>query len=168
MDPQYVPALLGDDKIAATQRMVSLIGDAAATANVNVFRRFALMKHWNANDNVPFEDMVDPADNTRLHQSERSTAQIARALTSVISDAAFSLDVQSPAPGRMPAKLPTTGMGCVCSSKLRLLRSKHSALSAPPAENRRTPHREPIAPSVQCAIGTGSGTSPSVNYRLTS
>ncbi|MEY9543103.1 lysophospholipase L1-like esterase [Bradyrhizobium diazoefficiens] len=108
MDPQYVPALLKDDKIAATQRMVSLIGNAAATANVNVFRRFALMKHWNENDNVPFEDMVDPADNTRLHQSERSTAQIARALTSVISDAASSLDVQLPAPRRMPANLPTS------------------------------------------------------------
>ena len=45
MDLQYAPAVLTDGKIDATRCMLSLINQlAAAAANVNVIRRFDLMR----------------------------------------------------------------------------------------------------------------------------
>jgi hypothetical protein len=88
MDLQYVPALLKSDTlIGATERMVSLIAEAADRAGVNVFRRFALMRHWQDHDRVPVSEMVNKDDPMQLHQSEWSTAGVAQALKSAIHDA---------------------------------------------------------------------------------
>jgi len=77
MDLQYVPALLTDDKIAATRRMLSLIGEiAAATPYVNVFHRFTMMRKWHEIEKRSFDTMVDPVDDDRLHQSDYSTQRI--------------------------------------------------------------------------------------------
>ena len=46
--------------------MVSLISAAAENAEVNLFRRFALMRHW-VEDNIPFANLVDPTDPDKLH-----------------------------------------------------------------------------------------------------
>jgi hypothetical protein len=62
MDPQYVTAMLLDDKADASERMVSLIAGAADKVRVNVFRRWALMRHWHVQNNIPFERMLDPTD----------------------------------------------------------------------------------------------------------
>jgi lysophospholipase L1-like esterase len=88
MDLQYVPAVLTDDKIDATRRMLSLIAKAAATAGVNVFRRFAMMRKWHELERFSFDTMVDPTDPTRLHQSDWSTQRVGFELGETIAAAA--------------------------------------------------------------------------------
>ena len=88
MDLQYVPAVLTADKIEATRRMLSLIAQAAATAKVNLFRRFAMMQQWHEIEKFSFDTMVDPADETRLHQSDYSAQRVAFELGETIAVAA--------------------------------------------------------------------------------
>ncbi len=92
MDPQYVTAMLLDERAEDSERMVSLISVAAEKANVNLFRRWALMRHWHVHNNVSFEQMLDPTDDqAKLHQSDWSTLRISKALCDAIAKA-------SPAP----------------------------------------------------------------------
>ncbi|CAN5291648.1 hypothetical protein BH11PSE4_BH11PSE4_17580 [soil metagenome] len=90
MDLQYLPAMLFDDKADATSRMIRLMADVARDANVDIFKRFALMRHWHVHDRISFEEMTDPIDNARLHQSESSTAGVARALSGAIMESIVS------------------------------------------------------------------------------
>jgi len=88
IDPQYVTALLLDDKADAAERMVSLIAQAAERAKVSVFHRWALMRHWHVEDNIPFERLIDPTDSDdKLHQSDWSTQRVSIALCEAISKA---------------------------------------------------------------------------------
>jgi hypothetical protein len=87
IDPQYTPAMLFDDKADASERMVSLISAAADEANVNLFRRWALMRHWHIHDNVSLNRFFDPTDPDKLHQSNWSTLQVAKALSAAITRA---------------------------------------------------------------------------------
>ena len=87
IDPQYVTAMLLDAKADASARMVALISAAAAKAEVNVFRRWALMRHWHVHNNIGFDRMIDPTDPDRLHQSDWSTQRIAQALRDAITKA---------------------------------------------------------------------------------
>lgn len=87
MDPQYVPAMLLDDKTDASDRMVSLIASISERAKVSRFKRWALMRHWHIHDNIPLERMIDPTDEARLHQSDWSTRWVAVALCEAISKA---------------------------------------------------------------------------------
>lgn len=84
MDLQYVPAVLTPDKIAKTVAMVEAIGEIARTAGVDVFRRFALMKSWHEIEKIPFDRMVDPSDDARLHDSDWTTQRLAFALKEAI------------------------------------------------------------------------------------
>jgi hypothetical protein len=88
MDPQYVPAMLLDEKAEASERMVALIAAAAEKTNVNVFRRWALMRHWHVQNNIAFDRMFDPTDPDRLHQSDWSTQRVAQALRDAMTKAA--------------------------------------------------------------------------------
>ena len=87
IDPQYTPAMLFDDKADASERMVSLISAAADEANVNLFRRWALMRHWHVHNNVSLDRFFDPTDPDKLHQSDWSTLQVAKALCGAITRA---------------------------------------------------------------------------------
>jgi hypothetical protein len=87
MDPQYVTAMLLDDKADASGRIVSMIAHAAEKAKVSVFRRRALMRHWHVQNNISFERMLDPSDEAKLHQSDWSTQRLAVALCEAISKA---------------------------------------------------------------------------------
>jgi len=87
MDPQYVTAMLLDDRADASDRMVALIAGAADKAKVTVFRRWALMRHWHVQNDIPFERMLDPTDPDKLHQSDWSTRRISVALCEAISKA---------------------------------------------------------------------------------
>ena len=78
MDLQYVTAMLLDGKADDSERMVSLIAAAAEKAKVNVFRRFALMRHWHVHNDIGFERMLDPTDPDKLHQSDWSTDCVSR------------------------------------------------------------------------------------------
>ena len=76
MDLQYAPALLTEDKIAATRRMLSLIDQLAAAAKVNVFHRFDMMRKFIDDERHSFDTTIDPADTDRLHQSDFSARRI--------------------------------------------------------------------------------------------
>jgi GDSL-like Lipase/Acylhydrolase family len=85
VDPQYTPAMLFDGKAEASERIVSLISAAAHQAKVNLFRRWALMRHWHVHNNVGFDLLFDPTDkDDRLHQSDQSTLLVAKALRDAI------------------------------------------------------------------------------------
>ncbi|HEX3113832.1 MAG TPA: SGNH/GDSL hydrolase family protein [Bradyrhizobium sp.] len=87
IDPQYTTAMLLDDKAEASARMVSLISSAAEKAMVNLFRRWALMRHWHVHDSIGLDRMHDPTDPDKLHQSDWSTRRVAQALCEAIAKA---------------------------------------------------------------------------------
>jgi hypothetical protein len=87
IDPQYTTAMLLDDKAEASARMVSLISTVAEKAMVNLFRRWALMRHWHVHDNIGLHRMYDPTDPDKLHQSDWSTRRVAQALCEAIAKA---------------------------------------------------------------------------------
>jgi acyl-CoA thioesterase-1 len=84
MDLQYASAILGPEKILGTEHMVKLIAQAAKDAGVNVFRRFALMRHWVKDDKISPDLLISPDG---LHQTEWSTNCVAQALDIVIAEA---------------------------------------------------------------------------------
>ena len=83
IDPQYVTAML-DDNAKLSERMVWAIRTAAQGAKVNLFQRWALMRHWHEHNNATFEQLLAPDDELKLHQSDWSTMHVARALRSAI------------------------------------------------------------------------------------
>jgi hypothetical protein len=85
IDPQYVTAMLLDDKAEASERMVSLIAQEAEKAEVNVFRRWALMRHWHVHNKIDMDQMIDPTDGQdQLHQNDWSTMRVAQVLRDAI------------------------------------------------------------------------------------
>jgi hypothetical protein len=81
IDPQYVTAMLLDDKAEASERMVSLIAREAEKAEVSVFRRWALMRHWHVHNKISLDQMIDPTDGQdQLHQNDWSTMRVAQVL----------------------------------------------------------------------------------------
>jgi hypothetical protein len=87
MDLQYVPALLTPATLAATNKMVLAIGDVAQQMRVNLFQRFKLMKAWHEIARIPLDQLVNPDDPYRLHQSEWATQEISGKLHEVICGA---------------------------------------------------------------------------------
>jgi hypothetical protein len=85
MDMQYTTAVTGPDKIGLSRQIEKIILEAASGANVNVFRRWALMEKW-VNDGVAtLLDLTDPADTSdHLHMSEWATACVSKALFGTI------------------------------------------------------------------------------------
>ncbi|EHR02930.1 SGNH/GDSL hydrolase family protein [Bradyrhizobium sp. WSM471] len=83
INPQFVTAMLGDNA-KLSEKMVSAIRAAAQEAKVNLFQRWALMRHWNEHNNASLEQLLAPDDELKLHQSDWSTMQVARALRSAI------------------------------------------------------------------------------------
>ena len=84
MDPQYVPAMLTDAVRDATDRMVAAIAEVSGLERVNLFRRFDLMKGWHDVEQISFDQMVDPSDPDRLHDSDWVTRRLTAALGDII------------------------------------------------------------------------------------
>ena len=84
MDLQYTTAIVKPEKIKFAEQMVSLISAAAEKANVNVFRRFALMRRWCVEDGIPIEELIDPTDGDQLHMSDWATNCVTQALFGTI------------------------------------------------------------------------------------
>jgi lysophospholipase L1-like esterase len=80
MDLQYVPAVLTPAKKDKAIAMVEAIGELARDAGINVFRRFAFMKGLHQVERVSFDRMVDPRDDSRLHDSDWATKRMAWAI----------------------------------------------------------------------------------------
>jgi len=88
IDPQYAAKMLWDDRAELSEKMVRLIRTAADNAGVNLFQRWALMRHWHVQNNVSLEQMLDPTDPDQLHQNDWSTQQVSLAVRTAIVRAA--------------------------------------------------------------------------------
>ena len=85
MDLQYTTAVAKPDKIELSRQIEKIILDAANEANVNVFRRWALMEKWVKDGVASVDDLTDPADTQdHLHMSEWATACVSQALVGTI------------------------------------------------------------------------------------
>jgi lysophospholipase L1-like esterase len=82
MNPQYAPKVIAKHD---AELMVDLISLAAKDTNVDLFQRFAVMRHWRLTENIPFETFVSPDE---LHMNDWSYACIAKLLAGAIAEAA--------------------------------------------------------------------------------
>jgi lysophospholipase L1-like esterase len=82
IDPQYAPRVIARPNHA---NMISLLEQTARFEAVNLFRRFALMRHWHTDEGMPFSVFLSPDE---LHMNDFSYACVARALRSAIAEAA--------------------------------------------------------------------------------
>ncbi len=82
IDPQFAPKVIAKPESAD---MIELISSAAKQENVDVFHRFALMRHWHDVDGIPFEVFLSPDG---LHMNDWGYRCFAKALADAIADAA--------------------------------------------------------------------------------
>lgn len=78
MDSQYTTAVVTPEKKELSERMVRSVSDLAEAAGVDVFRRYALMEHWQKT--IAMSEFVDPADDLVLHMSDWATRNTTQAL----------------------------------------------------------------------------------------
>ena len=100
IDPQFAPKVLAKPE---AERMVNLIAAAAKEANVDLFPRFAVMRRWHENENIPFEAFVSPDG---LHMNDWSYGCVAQLLGDSIGEAATRYQAvagTTPAPRVRPA-----------------------------------------------------------------
>jgi lysophospholipase L1-like esterase len=82
IDPQFVPKVLVKPQ---ARHMVDFLASTAKTEDVDLFRRFDVMRHWREVDRLPFEAFVS-ADG--LHMNDWSYACLAKGLGIAIAEAA--------------------------------------------------------------------------------
>ena len=99
IDPQFAPAVLAKSETAG---MVEQIAVAAKQENVDLFRRFAVMRDWHDVQHLSFDNFVSP---DHLHMNDWSYACIAKLLSTAIAEAATRpIAAASVHPAMMPAK----------------------------------------------------------------
>ena len=77
MDSQYTTAVITPEKKQLSDLMTKRISELAERANVDVFRRYALMQPWH----VAMRELVDPVDDQQqLHLSDWATQKVTEAL----------------------------------------------------------------------------------------
>jgi len=82
IDPQFAPKVIAKPE---ADRMVELIAVTAKQENVDLFRRFDVMKRWHDVDHLGFDAFVSPDG---LHMNDWSYACMARGLGLAIAEAA--------------------------------------------------------------------------------
>jgi acyl-CoA thioesterase I len=82
VDPQYAPKVVSKPEIDG---MVAQISAIAKEQNVDVFRRFAMMRRWYQADRMPFDAFVSPDG---VHMNDWSYACLAKWLGTAIVEAA--------------------------------------------------------------------------------
>ncbi len=82
IDPQFAPKVIAKPE---AERMVALISTTAKREDVDLFRRFEVMRHWHDTDNLSFETFVSPDG---LHMNDWSYACMAKGLGNAIAEAA--------------------------------------------------------------------------------
>jgi lysophospholipase L1-like esterase len=82
VDPQYAPKVIAKPE---ADGMVAQIAAIAKELSVDLFHRFALMRHWYQADHLPFETFVSPDG---VHMNDWSYACFADRLGSAIEEAA--------------------------------------------------------------------------------
>jgi lysophospholipase L1-like esterase len=81
IDPQYVPKVIAKPE---SEHMVEFIAATAKEENIDLFRRFEVMKRWYNDDHMKFETFVSPDG---LHMNDWSYACMAKGLGMAIADA---------------------------------------------------------------------------------
>jgi len=81
VDPQYAPAIVK----RGADPMVDMIALTADKAHVNLFERFAVMRHWRLTDNISFGAFVTEDE---LHMNDWGYGCMAKLLAGAINDAA--------------------------------------------------------------------------------
>lgn len=82
IDPQFAPKVLAKKDAGA---MVDLLAATAKTQHVDLFRRFAVMRHWRQVARIPFEAFISPDE---LHMNDWSYGCLAKLLGGAIAEAA--------------------------------------------------------------------------------
>ena len=82
VDPQFVPRMIAKP---GSETMVNLISAAAKEANVDLFQRFATMRHWREVEHLPFAAFTTP-DN--LHMNDWGYDCFAKLIGAAIAEAA--------------------------------------------------------------------------------
>jgi len=82
IDPQFAPKVIAKSE---AEHMVELIAETAKVENVDLFRRFDVMKRWHETDHMAFESFVSPDG---LHLNDWSYACMAKGLSLAIAEAA--------------------------------------------------------------------------------
>lgn len=82
IDPQFAPKVLAKKE---AEKMVDLIATTAKATNVDLFRRFAVMRHWRNVARIPFETFISPDE---LHMNDWSYGCVAKLLAGAIVEAA--------------------------------------------------------------------------------
>ena len=82
IDPQFAPKVIAKPE---AERMVELIAATAKLEDVDLFRRFDVMKRWREVDHMAFETFVSPDG---LHMNDWSYACMAKGLGMAIAEAA--------------------------------------------------------------------------------
>jgi acyl-CoA thioesterase I len=82
IDPQFSPAVIAKPE---TDGMIEQIALSAKRENVDLFRRFAMMREWHDVEHIGFDTFVSP---DQLHMNDWSYACMAKVLGAAIAEAA--------------------------------------------------------------------------------
>jgi acyl-CoA thioesterase I len=82
IDPQFAPKVLAKVDV---DDMVDLIATAAKEQNVDLFQRFAVMRHWRQIVNIPYDTFLSPDG---LHMNDWGYGCVAKLLAAAITEAA--------------------------------------------------------------------------------
>jgi acyl-CoA thioesterase I len=82
IDPQYAPKVI---RGSGAGSIIAMIAETARGTNVNLFRRYELMRRWREIEQLAFDKFISPDE---LHMNDWSYACVARALGMAIADAA--------------------------------------------------------------------------------
>jgi len=99
IDPQFAPKVISKP---GHQHMLHLLAMLAKQENVDVFPRFAMMRHWREIEGLSFDVFLSPDG---LHMNDWSYACTAKMLSEAIAEAATrsTTVVQTPLSGVIPA-----------------------------------------------------------------
>ncbi len=81
IDPQFAPRVI---EKADSEQMVALIAAAAKRQNIDLFRRFAVMRYWREVRHVAFARSLAPDG---MHMNDWSYGCMAKLLANAIADA---------------------------------------------------------------------------------
>src|SRR5262245_6299909 len=94
IDAQFAPKVLAKGDVGTLMNLYSVV---AKEANVGVFNRFAVMRHWREHAGIPFATFLSPDE---LHMNDWSYACVAKLLADAIAEAVgratLSADALSP------------------------------------------------------------------------
>jgi lysophospholipase L1-like esterase len=96
MNPQYAPKF---NSKPDAEKMIDLIDLAAKEMNVDLFQRYAVMRHWRLAENIPFSTFTSPDE---LHMNDWSYGCVAKLLAGAIGEA--STRAAQTATARPPAR----------------------------------------------------------------